>query len=86
MGRHKLVEYPRVVYGPYGTSLTISRVEDWPPGWASLPEGEGLPQPIARPDKVPFTRAELKAKLRAAGIRFDESAADITLYRSLPHG
>lgn len=79
MARKRLVEYPRVVYGPYGASLTIHGPGEWPRGWTATPEGEGQ-APKFVSEVIPFTRLELKAKLREKGIAFVESAADSELW------
>lgn len=82
MARRRFVEYPRVVYGPYGATRTISRVEDWPAGWTATPEKDDDVAPSV-PIKHPYTRAELKTLLRTERISFPETAADSELYRLL---
>lgn len=82
MARRRLVEYPRVVYGPYGACMTIHGPGEWPRGWTATPEGEGT-APKVVPAVIPFTRLELKAKLREKGTTFTESAADSELWRLL---
>lgn len=77
----KRVEYPRVVYGPYGASLTIAGPDEWPRGWTATPEGGEAPAQVSV--RIPFARAELKAKLREKGVAFPESAADAELWRRL---
>ena len=85
MARRRKTEYPRVVYGPHGASMTITRGEDWPKGWSSTPARDDAP-PTFAPNVVPLTRSELKSRLRAAGITFNESSADAELYRRLTSG
>ena len=81
--RRKPAAYPRVIYGPYGASMTIERAEDWLPGWTAEPQKDG--SLAAAPQAIP-PRAWLKKKLREAGIPFPESAADAELYRRLNDG
>ena len=80
----KSVEYPRVVYGPYGASMVIQRAEDWPEGWRALPGVAAPPHSATRHAALP--RAELKRRLRAAGLLFDENAADTALEKRLADG
>jgi hypothetical protein len=79
MRRRKHQEYPRVIYGPFGASKIINRLEDWIDGWTATPEGT---ETVAQKDnpRVPFTRRELKQRLRERGLAFNETAADTALW------
>jgi len=81
----KIQEYPRVVYGPHGASMTIDGPDQWPAGWTAEPEKPGGPPPTPSP-RPPYSRSELKRRLRAAGKSFNESAADTELWGALING
>lgn len=85
MARWRYVDYPRVVYGPHGASLTISGPSGWPQGWAATP-ARGAPVTVAAAAEIPYSRAAMKRMLRERGVVFDESAADSALYDRLQHG
>lgn len=79
MARRRITEFPRVIYGPYGTSKTIHRAEDWIDGWTAHPQRDDAPAAhhAARPV---LDRVELKRRLRAAEIDFPESASGSMLW------
>jgi len=85
MARRRHVDYPRVVYGPHGASLTISGPSEWPQGWAATPTRDA-PATVTVAVEIPHSRATMKRMLRERGIGFDESAADSALYDRLQHG
>jgi hypothetical protein len=78
-------DYPRVIYGPYGASMTIDGPDEWIDGWTERPEGRGSGAPRSEAKPVPYTRAELKRRLRQSGASFDENSADAELWRRLQH-
>lgn len=80
MARRRLREYPRVVYGPHGASMVITRLEDWPKGWGTSPERDDNP-PSLPAEKPAMARSEMKGILRERGVAFNETAADIELWR-----
>lgn len=87
MASRRRVEYPRVIYGPHGASLTINGPAEWIPGWSSTPERADALAPAHAATVVPVDRRTLKRRLRAAKVPFTESAADSELWRLLQaHG
>ncbi len=82
MTRRRSKEYPRVVYGPYGASKVVTRVEDWPSGWTTQPQGDET-SPPRPPVRVDQTRGEIKVELRARNIAFGETSATAELWRLL---
>lgn len=79
-------DYPRVIYGPHGAHKTINGPDEWIQGWKDRPQTDRPPPPAGAPAEIPYTRAELKAMLREAGIPFKERAADSELYKVLTNG
>lgn len=83
--RRRGTDYPRVVYGPFGASMTIKGPDEWPRGWSAQPDTHEAP-PLHIPEVIPLRRAEIKRLLRERGKAFNESAADSELYRVLIYG
>lgn len=75
-------DYPRCIYGPYGASMTINGPDEWIEGWTDAPEGSAVP-PQASVGPITLNRIEIKARLRAAGVEFDDKAARSALWQLL---
>lgn len=83
MARRRFKDYPKVAYGPYGSSMTIHRAEDMPPGWSTASFDGPSPVQAALAERIPYTRSAMKRALHARGIAFPETAADSELYARL---